>query len=77
MANVWTKFNELLPKKVVTIGTVDSVDNTNKVSVVTLLSGSQITVRGTSITVGAKCFIEDGTIIAEAPNLPVHNVTIV
>jgi len=76
MANIWKKFSDLLPKKQLVIGTVVSIDNTNKVSVVALSDTTQVTVLGTSVIVGNKCFIEDGKITSEAPNIPIVSVEI-
>jgi len=77
MANVWKKFSDLLPKKKITIGTVNSIDSTNKTSTVTLIDNSQIKVFGTSVQVGDNCFIEDNRIVGEAPNLSIIQISIV
>lgn len=76
MANLWKSFESLLPKQKYIIGTVSSVNSTTKTSVVSLLSGESITVKGTSVSVGNTCLIMDGRIIEEIPSLSSYNVTI-
>lgn len=76
MANLWKTFEELLPKKKFIIGTVNSVDSGSGTSTITLLSGQQITVKGTEVSVGQRCLVQDGIIIQQVPSLTLYNVTI-
>jgi len=76
MANPWAELLAMFPKREIVIGEVDSINSTNQTSTVTLLSGNAIVVKGTSVTVGDKCFIENGVIISKAPDLPISNVTL-
>ena len=50
--------------------------NLDGTSIVTLRDGTSIRVRGASVAAGKKCFIQDGVIVSEAPNLPSYSVTV-
>lgn len=76
MANLWKSFEDLLPKRKFIIGEVYYIDSIKMVSIVTLLSGQQITVKGTEVSVGQRCLIQDGVVIQQLPSLPLFNVTI-
>lgn len=76
MSNVWTKFKSLIPSRKYLIGTVTSIDSTNKISTVNLLDGSSTNVKGTSVGVGNLCLIENGIIVEELPSLTAHSVTV-
>lgn len=75
MANVWTKFKSLLPEDVVQIGTVEHVYN-DGTSLVVLIGGGQQRVTGNNVSAGNNCYIKNGEITQQAPNLPAHDVTI-
>jgi hypothetical protein len=74
--NIWTKFKELIPQRKYLIGEVTSIDATNKLSTITLLGGSSTTVKGTSVSVGNLCLIENGIIVQELPSLSAYSVTV-
>lgn len=76
MGNIYKQFQELLPKKKQLIGVVQSINTVDKTSVVQLLSGTNIIVRGTNVSEGKTCLIEDNTIKEELPTLQVYNITI-
>lgn len=74
--NIAARFKALLPKTDLKIGTVSSV-NSNGTSNVLLLGGTiNVVVRGTGVVAGSKCFIKDGVIQGEAPNLVASSTTI-
>jgi hypothetical protein len=66
MANIWKQFEQLLDKDVTQIATVTSTDGST--SVVELLSGDPLKVRGTG-PVGDKVYIRGGEIIQQAGTL--------
>lgn len=57
------------------IATVYLVNN-DGTSIVTLRDGTHVRVRGASVAASQKCFILDGVIQSEAPNLPSYSVTV-
>lgn len=75
MANIWTKFKSLLPTDIVQIGTVQQVYN-DGTSLIQLIGGGTIRVNGASVSTGNNCYIKNGAITQQAPNLPQHEVTI-
>lgn len=76
MANLWKQFQDLLPARKYLIGTVNAIDSANKLSTVTLLGGGTTTVKGTGVSVGILCLIEDGIIIQELPSLTAYSVIV-
>ena len=76
MANLWKSFYDLLPKQYSIIGVVTSIDNSLVTSVVELLSGETITVRGTRVPVGGTCLIQHGTITDQLPSMASYNAII-
>lgn len=76
MVNLWSRFKSLIPTRTYLIGTVVSIDSTNKISTVTMLDGGSTTVKGTSVGVGNVCLIENGIIIEELPALTAYSVTV-
>ncbi|WP_367154640.1 hypothetical protein [Methylomonas sp. HYX-M1] len=72
-ANVWTAFTSLLPRDPLLVGTVAS--SANDVSVVTLLDGGVVSVRGTG-TVGGRVYIRAGRIEGPAPAMGVNEIVV-
>lgn len=68
--NLWSAFQKLLPQSPLQIGTVQSIDDAAGTSMVELLGGGILTVRGTDVTVGSKAFTRAGIVEGQAPNLP-------
>jgi len=68
--NIWARFKRLFPDAPLQIGTVLSVDIQTGTSMVQLIGGGILTVRGTSIASGKKAFVRDGLIEGAAPDLP-------
>lgn len=66
--NIWQQFKALIPEGVRIVATITG-NNGNGTSQVTLRDGSLITVKGESVGVGHKVFIQDGEIKGTAPNL--------
>ena len=71
--NAWIAFQDLLPKDPLLVGTV--VSTTGTTSVMTLIDGGIINVRGTG-TVASKYYIRSGVIQGEAPNMVQNEVVI-
>lgn len=77
MSNIWSKFEKLLPKKKQFIGTVNSINISNKTCVVLLRESlSTITINASNVQVGLAYLIEDGRIIQELPSLSSYDITI-
>lgn len=75
MPNIWRQFRELLPQDPLLIGDVDT-HNSDGTSTVTLLDGAIVRVRGQSVAIGSRAFIQGGEIRGEAPALPVSTITV-
>ena len=75
MANVYARFQRLLPREPLQIGTVAAF-NADGTSTVTLPSGGSLRVRGQSVAVGSKAFIRNGEVIGEAPNLAAYTLEV-
>lgn len=74
MTNAYNRFQTLLGKDSIDVVQITSIGS--GVSTATTLSGSTITVRGESVSVGQKAFIRGGEIIRQAPNLTPTQVSI-
>jgi len=68
MANLYRQFIALLPDDQLMVATVDA-HNADGTSTVTLLGGGTTRVRGTSVGVGLRAFIENGQVQGQAPSL--------
>lgn len=75
MANVYVRFQRLIPREPLQIGTVAAL-NTDGTSTVTLPSGGSLRVRGQSVAVGLKAFIRAGDVIGEAPSLTSYTMDV-
>ncbi len=69
MANVWTKFKQLLPNNAQQIGVVDTV-HTDGTTTVTLPTGDSLRVTGDTVPAGNSALIEGNKILTEVPTLP-------
>ena len=67
--NIWQQFKALIPEGV-RIAVTIIANNGNGTSQAELWNGSVITVKGESVTVGEKAFIQGGEIKGTAPSLP-------
>ena len=76
MSNPWVEFMRLIPRRAMLVGEVLSVDLGTHTSVVSLVGGGDIRARGDSVAEGSMCYIEDGVVISEAPQLPASSVEI-
>ena len=74
--NPWKRFIGLLPGGSRTVGTVANVNNAAGTSTVILRNGVQVVVQGTSVGVGHKAFITDGSITGQAPSLPQYEIEV-
>lgn len=72
--NIWTQFKSIIAGDPLLIGTVTAIDTDAQTSRIELLEGGQVTVRGTSVAVGAKAFIRGSLLESPAPNLPTVHV---
>ena len=68
--NIWKQFKALMPKGVLIVATLTE-NNSNETHKATLRDGSTITVKGGSIPVGEKVFIQNGEIKGSATNLTI------
>ena len=73
--NIWRQFKALLPEGVRVVATVKA-NNGNGTSQAELREGSVITVKGESVGVGEKVFIQDGEIKGTAPDLAQYEVEV-
>lgn len=73
--NIWQQFKALIPEGVRVVATV-TANNGNGTSQATLRDGSVITVKGESVGVGEKVFIQRGEIKAVAPSLAQYEVEV-
>ncbi len=67
MSNLWSQFERLTSKRIVKVGTVTAHEGT--MSVVQDRSENTFRVDGTDYDVGTLVYIENGTILSEAPVL--------
>lgn len=75
MANPYIEFLKLLPVRKQVVGKVSSVDTNTKTSVIVLLGGGNLTVRGIGV-IDAYYLVEEGVIQQQLPALSVYNVEI-
>ena len=73
--NIWQQFKALLPNGVRVVATI-TANNGNGTSQTELRDGSTITVKGESVGVGGKVFVQDGEIKGAAPNLAQYEVEV-
>ena len=72
--NLWSRFQGLMPSRPQQVVTVVLVRDDGR-SVVANTAGDEFPVLGTSVSAGNKALIQDGRIIAAAPNLPTYEMT--
>lgn len=73
--NIWQQFKTLIPESVRIVATITAI-NDNGTSQAALRDGSVITVRGESIPVGQKAFIQGGEIKGFVPSLAQYEVEV-
>lgn len=73
--NVWALFKSVVPDQPLLIGTVSAI-NDDGTSVLTMLDGATLTVRGTSVAVGSKAYARAGVIEGEAPDLSFYEIEV-
>ena len=73
--NIWQQFKALIPDGVRVVATI-TANNGNGTRQAKLRDGSVITVKGESVGVGGKVFIQDGEIKGAAPSLPQYETEI-
>ena len=73
--NIWQQFKALLPDGVRVVATI-TANNGNGTCQAELRDGSVITIKGESVGVGGKVFIQDGDIKGAAPDLAQYEVEV-
>ena len=73
--NIWQQFKALIPDGVRVVATIKA-NNGNGTSQAELRDGSVITVKGESVGVGGKVFIQDGEVKGAAPDLAQYEVEV-
>ena len=73
--NIWQQFKALIPDGVRVVATI-TANNGNGTSRAELRDGSVITIKGESVGVGGKVFIQDGEIKGAAPDLAQYEVEV-
>ena len=73
--NIWQQFKALIPDGVRVVATI-TANNGNGTSRAELRDGSVITIKGESVGVGGKVFIQDGEIKGTAPGLAQYEVEV-
>ncbi len=76
MSNLWVQFQRLIPARQVQVGEILSVDTATHTSIVQLVGGGDMRVRGDSLLDGDLCYIENGAIVSQAPALPAVSVEV-
>lgn len=75
MANVWTKFKQLLPSNAQAVGLVETVHFDGTTTLV-LPDGSKLRVTGDQVLSGSWAMIEGNRIVGEVPALPTMDVEV-
>ncbi len=73
--NIWQQFKALIPDGVRVVATITE-NNGNGTSHAELRDGSVITVKGKSVGVGERAFIQDGEMKGTAPDLAQYEVEV-
>ena len=73
--NLFKRFQALIPSDPLMIVEVKGISG-DGTSTVETPTGAQFRVRGDSVTIGNKAFVQGGRITDEAPSLPLFNETI-
>lgn len=73
--NIWKTFLSLLPSTPRLVGTIETV-NIDDTMTVLLSGGGSLQVRGVGYLVGDKVFIKDDRIEGKAPSLPAYTVDV-
>ncbi|WP_422445432.1 hypothetical protein [Endozoicomonas sp. ALB091] len=73
--NIWQQFKALIPEGMRIVATI-TANNGNGTSQAELRDGSVIAVKGESVSVGEKVFIEKGEIKGTAPSLAQYEVEV-
>ena len=73
--NIWQQFKALIPEGASVTATI-TANNGNGTSQAELRDGSVITVKGVSVSVGEKVFIQNGEVKGAAPDLAQYEVEV-
>ena len=73
--NIWQQFKAPIPDGVRVVATIIA-NNGNGTSLAELRDGSVITVKGESVGVGERAFIQDGEMKGAAPSLAQYEVEV-
>lgn len=75
MANVFNRFQQLLPQATTTVVTITAL-NGDGTSDATTLNGVAVIVNGESVAVGQKAYVQNDTIVRQAPDLTITRLDI-
>ncbi|WP_422472627.1 hypothetical protein [Endozoicomonas sp. ALB032] len=73
--NIWQQFKALIPEGSKVVATISAL-NGNGTSQAQLRDGSIVTVKGESVGVGQKAFIQGGEVKGTAPDLAQYDVEV-
>ncbi|UYM16181.1 hypothetical protein [Endozoicomonas euniceicola] len=73
--NIWQQFKSLLPEGARTIITI-TANNGNGTSIGTLRDGTVVVVKGETVGVGEKAFVQGGEVKGAAPELAQYEVEV-
>ena len=73
--NIWQQFKALIPQGVRVVATI-TANNGNGTSQAELRDGSVITVKGESVGIGQKAFVQSGEVKGAAPDLAQYDVEV-
>lgn len=74
--NIWSKFQQLNAKSPLLVVRVEQVLAEEGASLVRTAGGGQMRALGTQLAAGSAAFVQDGRILAAAPNLPHYEFTV-
>lgn len=75
MTNVFNRFQQLLPQATTTVVTITAL-NGDGTSDATTLNGVAVIVNGESVAVGQKAYVQNDTIVRQAPDLTITRLDI-
>lgn len=73
--NIWQQFRALIPERGKVVANV-TANNGNGTSQAQLRDGSIVTVKGVSVDVGQKAFIQGGEVKGSAPDLAQYEASV-
>lgn len=74
--NIWAKFQQLNTKSPLLVVRIEQVLTEEGTSLVRTAGGGQMRALGAQLEVGSAAFVQDGRILAAAPDLPHYDLTV-